>query len=46
MGYKTVLIDADPQCNLSRLALGEKFYTGSILQENQNIYGVLRGIIE
>lgn len=26
-GYKTVLVDLDPQCNLSRLALGDERYT-------------------
>lgn len=46
MGYKTVLIDADPQCNLSRLALGEGFDMSIFAGENQSIYGVLRGIIE
>lgn len=46
MGYKTVLIDADPQCNLSRLALGEGFDMSIFTGENQSVYGVLRGIIE
>lgn len=46
MGYKTVLIDADPQCNLSRLALGEGFDMSIFSGESSSIYGVLRGIVE
>ncbi len=42
--YKIALIDLDPQCNLSRLALGDQF-----MQENlfsgDNIYTVLKGLI-
>lgn len=44
-GYKTVLIDLDPQCNLSRLALGERFEE-SLFWAMGNIYHVLRPIIE
>jgi cellulose biosynthesis protein BcsQ len=42
-GYKTALIDLDPQCNLTRLALGNDFF-----MENSGvtIYDVLKGIIE
>ncbi len=46
-GYKTVLVDLDPQCNLSRLALGDNQYTGTLFSsEYKDIYNVLRGIIE
>ena len=46
-GYKTVLIDLDPQCNLSRLALGEDYYAQHLFSETEKtIYGVLRGVIE
>ncbi|HBC44954.1 TPA: hypothetical protein DCZ81_02185 [Candidatus Collierbacteria bacterium] len=38
-GYKTMLIDLDPQCNLSRLALGDDNHEG-------DIYDVLKGVIE
>jgi len=40
--YKTVLVDLDPQCNLSRLALWENF---NLNQEN-NIFWVLKWIIK
>lgn len=42
-GYKTVLVDLDPQCNLSRLALGENFENA--LFREQSIYEVLKPII-
>lgn len=45
MGYKTVLVDLDPQCNLSRLALGlfeETLFFDSV----KTIYTVLEGIIK
>lgn len=46
-GYKTVLIDLDPQCNLTRLALGEEYYDNTIFSEmSHTIYDVLRGVIE
>ena len=44
--YKTVLIDLDPQCNLSRLALGENFDITLFSWNENNIYGVLKWIIE
>lgn len=45
-GYKTVLIDLDPQCNLTRLALGEEYYANTIFSEMySNIYDALRGVI-
>lgn len=46
-GYKTVLVDLDPQCNLTRLALGEEYYAQHLFSENEKtIYDVLRGVIE
>lgn len=46
-GYKTVLVDLDPQCNLSRLALGEEYYKKNLFSETErSIYDVLRGVIE
>lgn len=46
-GYKTVLVDLDPQCNLSRLALGEEYYLKHLFSETEKtIHDVLRGVIE
>lgn len=46
-GYKTVLVDLDPQCNLSRLALGEEYYIKNLFSETEKtIYDVLRGVVE
>lgn len=46
-GYKTVLVDLDPQCNLSRLALGDNQYTGTLFTSTyKDVYDVLRGVIE
>jgi len=46
-GYKTVLVDLDPQCNLTRLALGEAYYAKTLFSETEKtIYDVLRGVIE
>jgi chromosome partitioning protein len=46
-GYKTVLIDLDPQCNLSSISLGRDFLEKNLFSSNENdIYGVLKGIIE
>lgn len=45
-GYKTVLIDLDPQCNLSRLALGDEYYENTIFSAtSKTIYDVLSGVI-
>ena len=45
-GYKTVLIDLDPQCNLTRLALGEEYYDNTIFSSiYKTIYDVLKGVI-
>ncbi len=46
-GYKTVLVDLDPQCNSSVLALGADFYEENLLSSiPNNIYHVLRGFID
>ncbi|MCK6462201.1 MAG: AAA family ATPase [Candidatus Pacebacteria bacterium] len=46
-GYKTVLVDLDPQCNLSRLALGDLHYTNTLFSSTyKDIFNVLKGIIE
>lgn len=44
--YKTVLVDLDTQCNLSRLALWESFEQSLFSWFENNIYGVLRWIVE
>ncbi|MDO8512618.1 MAG: AAA family ATPase [bacterium] len=46
-GYKTVLIDLDPQCNLSRLAMGEEFYVKNLFSgDEKTIFDVLKGVVE
>jgi len=46
-GYKTVLVDLDPQCNLSRLALGDNSYEKNLFSSSEkDIYTVLKGAIE
>lgn len=46
-GYKTALIDLDPQCNLTRLAMGNEYYEKNLFsQKEETIYDVLRGVIE
>jgi cellulose biosynthesis protein BcsQ len=46
-GYKVALIDLDPQCNLSRLALGDQNYADTLFSDTyKDIYDVLKGIIE
>ncbi len=47
LGYKTVLIDLDPQCNLSRLSLGEDYYLQNLFSDQEKtIADVLRGVVE
>jgi chromosome partitioning protein len=46
MGYKTVLIDLDPQCNLSNLALGEIFSDNLLTPVYKNIFNVLSGVVK
>lgn len=46
-GYKTVLVDLDPQCNLSRLSLGDNQYTDTLFSATyKDVYNVLKGVIE
>jgi chromosome partitioning protein len=46
-GYKTVLVDLDPQCNLSRLFLGEEYYIKNLFSVNEKtIADVLKGVVE
>ncbi len=45
-GYKTVLLDLDPQCNLTRLALGEDYYQNTLFSGTvKTVYDVLSGVI-
>jgi cellulose biosynthesis protein BcsQ len=45
-GYKTVLVDLDPQCNLTLLALGDDFYEENLFSHSkQDISDVLSGIV-
>lgn len=45
-GYKTVLIDLDPQCNLTRLALGNEYYENTLFSySSKTIYDVLSGVL-
>jgi len=46
-GYKTVLVDLDPQCNLSRLAMGEEYYLKNLFSsQEKTISDVLKGVVE
>lgn len=46
-GYKTAIIDLDPQCNITRLAMGDDYYEKTLFSQNEKtIYDVLRGVIE
>lgn len=46
-GYKTVLVDLDPQCNLSRLAMGDNQYEKTLFSTaEKDIHDVLKGVIE
>lgn len=47
LGYKTAIIDLDPQCNLSRLSLGEEYYIKNLFSSREKtVYDMLRGVIE
>jgi len=47
MGYKVVLVDLDPQCNLTRLCLGESWFETNLLStDNKDVADVLRGVVE
>ena len=43
--YKTVLVDLDPQCNLSLLSLWRDFLEDNLFSDN-NVYWVLKWVIE
>lgn len=46
-GYKTVLVDLDPQCNLSRLALGDNNFRDTLFSKDyRDIHDVLKGVVE
>ena len=46
-GYKTVLVDLDPQCNLSRLALGDQQFADTLFSSTyKDVYDMLKGIVE
>ncbi|MFC1595954.1 ParA family protein [Candidatus Margulisiibacteriota bacterium] len=46
-GYKTALIDLDPQCNLTLQTLGHTFYEEDLFSNlKKTIYDVLKGKIE
>jgi len=46
-GYKTAIIDLDPQCNITRLSMGEEYYVKTLFSATEkNIYDVLKGVIE
>ncbi len=46
-GYKVVLVDLDPQCNLTRLALGESWFEDNLFSSSQkDVYDIVRGVIE
>lgn len=47
MGYKTVLVDLDPQCNLTRLALGGDWFEDNLFSsQRRDISDVLKGVVE
>ncbi|MCX8506048.1 MAG: AAA family ATPase [Alphaproteobacteria bacterium] len=46
LGYKTVLVDLDPQCNLSLLALGNDFYQDDEHPPTHTIYSILKAKID
>ncbi len=45
MGYKTVLVDLDSQCNLSLLSLGSIFEKNIFSDSQKTIYTVLQGVV-
>jgi cellulose biosynthesis protein BcsQ len=45
MGYKTVLVDLDPQCNLSQLSLGNLFEESIFSTDLDTVYTVISGIL-
>jgi len=46
-GYKVMMVDLDPQCNLSRLSLGNDHYANTLFSSTyQDIYDVIKGVVE
>ena len=46
LGYKVCMIDLDPQCNLTRLSVGEEELENSFFSnKNKTIYDVIEGIV-
>lgn len=45
-GYKTVLVDLDPQCNLSKISLGDSFEKNIFSQNQKTVYSVLSGVVK
>jgi len=46
LGYKTVMVDLDPQCNLSRLSMGDLFEKNLFSDRQKTVYTVLEGVIK
>jgi cellulose biosynthesis protein BcsQ len=45
-GYKVCLIDLDPQCNLTRLSVGDENFQASLFsQQDITIYNIVEGIV-
>lgn len=46
LGYKVCMVDLDPQCNLTRLSIGEEELENSLFSnKNKTIYNVIEGIV-
>ena len=46
-GYKVVLVDLDPQCNLSRLAMGDDLFTETLFTSTyKDVSDILKGVVE
>ena len=45
-GYKVCLVDLDPQCNLTRLSVGDEQFQASLFSDtNKTIYTIISGIV-
>ena len=44
-GYKTVLVDLDPQCNMSELALGNIFVENLFSESQETVYNIVSNLI-
>ena len=46
-GYKVLLVDLDPQCNLTLHALGVEYFERNLFSDhNQTVYSVVKGFVE